>query len=148
MGLTAEEKKDEAEQHEIEPGADGPGVRDWFADLPKAARGRRPRPLTPAATRGWRVEPHMESPGSCATMGTTWLPSRRASSSRAPKGHCARVNPIGHGPGGQPGSADRRLTGRLVPLQYAIHAYARRARVAHRACGDGGASGTGSRTVA
>jgi hypothetical protein len=41
MGLTAEEKKDEAEQHEIEPGAEGPGVRDWFADLPKAAEGSR-----------------------------------------------------------------------------------------------------------
>jgi hypothetical protein len=37
----AEEKKDEAEQHEIEPGAEGPGVRDWFADLPKAAKGNK-----------------------------------------------------------------------------------------------------------
>jgi hypothetical protein len=41
MGLSAEEKKDEAEQHEIEPGAEGPGVRDWFADLPKAAKGSK-----------------------------------------------------------------------------------------------------------
>jgi flavodoxin len=41
MGLTAEEKKDEAEQHEIEPGAEGPGVRDWFGDLPKAAKGSK-----------------------------------------------------------------------------------------------------------
>jgi hypothetical protein len=41
MGLTAEEKKDEAEQHEIEPGAEGPGVRDWFGDLPKATKGSR-----------------------------------------------------------------------------------------------------------
>jgi hypothetical protein len=39
MGLAAEEKKDEAEQHEIEPGAEGPGVRDWFADLPEATEG-------------------------------------------------------------------------------------------------------------
>jgi hypothetical protein len=41
MGLTAEEKKDEAERHETEPGAEGPGIRDWFADLPRAANGRR-----------------------------------------------------------------------------------------------------------
>jgi hypothetical protein len=41
MGLTAEEKKDEAEQHEIEPGAEGPGVRDWFGDLPKAMKGTK-----------------------------------------------------------------------------------------------------------
>jgi hypothetical protein len=41
MGLTAEEKKDEAEQHEIEPGAEGPGIRDWFGDLPKAAKGSK-----------------------------------------------------------------------------------------------------------
>jgi hypothetical protein len=41
MGLTAEEKKDEAEQHEIEPRAEGPGVRDWFGDLPKAAKGSK-----------------------------------------------------------------------------------------------------------
>jgi hypothetical protein len=41
MGLSAEEKKDEAEQHEIEPGAEGPGVRDWFADLPKAGKGSK-----------------------------------------------------------------------------------------------------------
>jgi hypothetical protein len=41
MGLTPEEKKDEAEQHEIEPGAEGPGVRDWFGDLPKATKGTK-----------------------------------------------------------------------------------------------------------
>jgi Flavodoxin len=41
MGLTAEEKVDEAEQHEIEPRAEGPGVRDWFGDLPKAAKGSK-----------------------------------------------------------------------------------------------------------
>lgn len=41
MGLTAEEKKDEAEQHEIEPGAEGRGVRDWFGELPKATKGTK-----------------------------------------------------------------------------------------------------------
>jgi len=41
MGLAAEEKKDEAERHETEPGAEGPGVRDWFDDLPKAGKGSR-----------------------------------------------------------------------------------------------------------
>jgi hypothetical protein len=41
MGLTAEEKKDEAEQHEIEPGAEGRGARDWFGDLPKATKGTK-----------------------------------------------------------------------------------------------------------
>ncbi len=39
MGLAAEEKKDEEEKHETEPGAEGPGVRDWFEDLPKARKG-------------------------------------------------------------------------------------------------------------
>jgi hypothetical protein len=38
MGLAAEEKKDEADRPETEPGAEGPGVRDWFDDLPKAAK--------------------------------------------------------------------------------------------------------------
>jgi Flavodoxin len=41
MGISAEEKKDEAEQHELEPGAEGPGVRDWFESLPKATRKSR-----------------------------------------------------------------------------------------------------------
>jgi hypothetical protein len=48
MGLTAEEKKDEAEQQEIEPGAEGPGVRDWFADLSKATKGKVADPREPA----------------------------------------------------------------------------------------------------
>jgi Flavodoxin len=39
MGLSAEEKKPAEEQHETEPGAAGPGVRDWFDDLPEAAKG-------------------------------------------------------------------------------------------------------------
>jgi hypothetical protein len=71
MGLTAEEKKDETEQHEIEPGADGPGVRDWFADLPKAAKGNKPPRSTPAGTPGWRVEQLTGLLAGCATSGTT-----------------------------------------------------------------------------
>jgi Flavodoxin len=43
MGLQAEEKKAQGdavhEQHE--PGAEGPGLRDWFHNLPKASPGRR-----------------------------------------------------------------------------------------------------------
>lgn len=39
MGLAAEEKKDEADRHKIEPGAESSGVRDWFDDLPKAEKG-------------------------------------------------------------------------------------------------------------
>jgi hypothetical protein len=41
MGLAAEEKQDEADRHETEPSAEGPGVRDWFDDLPKAAKGSK-----------------------------------------------------------------------------------------------------------
>jgi hypothetical protein len=40
MGLSAEEKKPEAEHHEPEPGAEGPGVRDWLHELPSAEPGR------------------------------------------------------------------------------------------------------------
>jgi Flavodoxin len=38
MGISGEAKKDEAERHELEPGAEGPGVRDWFDTLPKATK--------------------------------------------------------------------------------------------------------------
>jgi len=44
MGLQAEGKKAAAgdpNTHEPEPGAEGPGVRDWLHALPKAGRGRR-----------------------------------------------------------------------------------------------------------
>jgi Flavodoxin len=41
MGITAEEKVDEAHRHDVEPGAEGPGVRDWFDTLPKARRGTK-----------------------------------------------------------------------------------------------------------
>lgn len=37
MGVSAEGKKDPAERHELEPDAEGPGVRDWFHRLPKVA---------------------------------------------------------------------------------------------------------------
>ena len=100
MGLTAEEKKDELSStrssQALRVGEFGTGS----ATCRRRRRALRPRPLTPAATPGWRVERHTGSPGGCATTGTTWLPSRRASSSRAPKGRCARVNPSGHGFGG------------------------------------------------
>ena len=38
MGISAEEKLEEAERHELEPEAEGPGVRDWFDKLPKATK--------------------------------------------------------------------------------------------------------------
>lgn len=63
MGLEGHEKaavagKDDV--HPVEPGAEGPGVRDWFSDLPKAAKGRRAAafdtrlgyPLAGGAARG------------------------------------------------------------------------------------------------
>ena len=40
MGLEGEQKKAGASLH-IEPGAAGPGVREWFTHLPKAAPGGR-----------------------------------------------------------------------------------------------------------
>jgi diacylglycerol O-acyltransferase len=41
LGVSAEDKKEPGERHDLEPDAEGPGVRDWLHDLPKAA-GRRP----------------------------------------------------------------------------------------------------------
>ena len=35
MGVTAEDKKDPDQRHDLEPDAEGPGVRDWFQQLPK-----------------------------------------------------------------------------------------------------------------
>jgi hypothetical protein len=40
MGVVGEAKKEPAQAHELEPGAAGPGVRDWLHDLPKAVTGR------------------------------------------------------------------------------------------------------------
>jgi hypothetical protein len=40
MGVAVEKRKDPAERKDLEPGAEGPGVRDWLHDLPKAD-GRR-----------------------------------------------------------------------------------------------------------
>jgi hypothetical protein len=53
MGLAAEDKKDEADRHETEPGAEGPGVRDWFTGLPKTGKG------TKAAAFDTRAEARM-----------------------------------------------------------------------------------------
>jgi len=41
LGISAEAKKDPAERHELEPDAEGPGIRDWFHGLPKATGTRR-----------------------------------------------------------------------------------------------------------
>jgi hypothetical protein len=35
MGVSAEGKKAPEERHELEPKAEGPGIRDWFHDLPE-----------------------------------------------------------------------------------------------------------------
>ena len=40
LGVSAEAKKPVL-QHELEPDAEGPGIRDWFHGLPKAAGRRR-----------------------------------------------------------------------------------------------------------
>lgn len=39
MGVSAEGKKEPAERHELEPDAEGPGIRDWIHRLPKPAGG-------------------------------------------------------------------------------------------------------------
>ena len=49
MGVSAEAKKEPAERHELEPNAEGPGLRDWFHDLPDTTGGR------PAAAFDTRV---------------------------------------------------------------------------------------------
>lgn len=36
MGVSAEDKKDPGERHDLEPDAEGPGVRDWLHSLPKS----------------------------------------------------------------------------------------------------------------
>lgn len=41
LGVSAEARKQPDERHDLEPDAEGPGVRDWFHDLPKTAA-RRP----------------------------------------------------------------------------------------------------------
>jgi hypothetical protein len=41
MGVSAEAKKDPDERQELEPGAEGPGIRDWFHGLPRADEPRR-----------------------------------------------------------------------------------------------------------
>ena len=48
MGLSAE--RGDGRPHHAEPGAEGPGVRDWFHDLPRAAPG------TPAAAFDTRAD--------------------------------------------------------------------------------------------
>ncbi len=62
MGIEAEQKAaaENKPTHPIEPGADGPGVRDWSEGLHQAARGgqaaafdtRLPSPLSGGAARG------------------------------------------------------------------------------------------------
>jgi hypothetical protein len=37
LGVSAEGKKEPDERHDLEPGAEGPGIRDWFHVLPKSA---------------------------------------------------------------------------------------------------------------
>lgn len=41
LGVSMEAKKDPAERHELEPDAEGPGIRDWFHRLPKSTGTRR-----------------------------------------------------------------------------------------------------------
>src|SRR5688500_3914739 len=53
MCVSAEEEKDPEKHHDLEPGAEGPGVRDWFHRLPKPTGGR-PRPRwTHASAPRW-----------------------------------------------------------------------------------------------
>jgi hypothetical protein len=59
MGIAAEEKKDEADRPVMEPGAEGPGVRDWFGALPKATKSNRGAAIdTRAAQRFARGAAH------------------------------------------------------------------------------------------
>jgi hypothetical protein len=48
LGVAAEEKKEPSERHHLEPGAEGPGLRDWFGRLPHLPE---PRPAAAFDTR-------------------------------------------------------------------------------------------------
>jgi hypothetical protein len=53
LGVSSEEKKDADERHALEPGAEGPGIRDWFHVLPRSADHR------PAAAFDTRIGAHL-----------------------------------------------------------------------------------------
>jgi hypothetical protein len=71
MGIAAEEKKDEADRPVMEPGAEGPGVRDWFGTLPKATKSNRAAALTHEPNSALPAAPPMASHDNRAGMGTT-----------------------------------------------------------------------------
>jgi hypothetical protein len=99
MGLAAEEKKEEQDRHATQPGAEGPGVRDWFDELPKAANGRK------AATFDTRADARMAGGAAHGIArrlrrhGYRWSASRRGSSSMIPTGRCGQASPSGLGRG-------------------------------------------------
>jgi len=96
MGLQAEKKEGEKQEggeaqprHEPEEGAEGPGLRDWFHALPKAAKALTPPPSTPAPTSVWQAAPPPPSHADCAATATNSPRNRRVSSSRTPRARCA-----------------------------------------------------------
>jgi hypothetical protein len=82
MGASAEAKKDPGERQELEPGAEGPGIRDWFHRLPRADEPRR------AAAFDTRIGARMAGGRHAASRpvrvitATRSSPTPRASSSR------------------------------------------------------------------
>ena len=93
IAVSMEEKaargESEHQGHGLEPDVEGPGLRKWFHELPKAGRASLPRPSTPGVTAGlWSAGPRVaSSTGSSATAIGLWA-SRRASSSRGTPASC------------------------------------------------------------
>jgi Flavodoxin len=107
MGISGEAKKDEAERHELEPGAEGPGMRDWFDTLPKATKRSKAAAFDTRADQRLSGGALMASHGDCAGMGMTLSPTRD-SSSRTWRGRCGAGNRSGPRPG-VPSSYGNRL---------------------------------------
>jgi Flavodoxin len=69
------EKKAEAKGepwHELEPDMEGPGLREWFHQLPKAKEGAMPPPSTLASAPRWPAAETTESPTGCRDTAITW----------------------------------------------------------------------------
>ena len=57
QGLQAARRTKDQRGREPEPGAAGPGLREWLQRYPPPGWAPRPRPLTPALSPGWPAAP-------------------------------------------------------------------------------------------
>jgi hypothetical protein len=57
QGLQTVRNAKDQQSREPEPGAAGPGLREWLHTLPPARLGARPQPLIPALSPGWPAAP-------------------------------------------------------------------------------------------